>query len=47
MTVLFENQQGKEQEEGRGGGKIECQLSEVNTRAVFRGQSELFKWRQN
>ena len=33
--------QGKEQEEHRSGGKIERKLSEVNTRAVSRGQNEL------
>ena len=44
MTVLNKSHQGKKQEEGRSGGdgwKIERKLSEVNTRAVFRGQSEL------
>ena len=41
----FESQhEAKEQEEarsGRDGGKIERKLSDVNTRAVSRGQSEL------
>ena len=32
--MLSEGQEG-------GGGKIECKLSEVNTRAVSRGQNEL------
>ena len=29
------------QEEGRSGGKIEWKLSEINTRAVSRGQNKL------
>ena len=44
MTVLNKSHQGKEQEEGssgRVGEKIEWKLSEVNTRAVSRGQNEL------
>ena len=41
MTVLNKGHQGKEQEEGRNGEKIERNLSEVNTKAVFRRQNEL------
>ena len=43
MTVLSKNNQGKEQEEGRsggGGGKIQWELSEVNSKAVSRRQDE-------
>ena len=32
---------GARQEEGRGGGKIEWKLSEINTRTVSRGQNEM------
>jgi hypothetical protein len=32
---------GKKQEEGRSGEEIEWKLSEINTRAVPRGQYEL------
>ena len=32
---------GKEQEQGRNEGKIEQKLSEINIRAVSRGQNEL------
>ena len=41
MTVSSKSQKGKEQEEGRNGEKIEWRLSEVNTRAVSKGQNEL------
>ena len=34
MTVSSKNHQGKKQEEGRNGGKIEWKLPEVNTRIV-------------
>ena len=41
MTVSSKSHQGKEQEEGRSGGKMERKLSELYTRAVSRGQNEL------
>ena len=44
MKVLRKSHQRKEQEVGRNGGdrgKIQRKLSEVNTRAVCRGQNKL------
>ena len=35
------HQSGMRQEGGRSGGKIEWKSSEINTRAVSRGQNEL------
>ena len=43
---LNKSHQGEEQKEGGSGGaggKIELKLSEVNTRAVSRGQNELIR----
>ena len=41
MVPRYSSNHGEEQEEGWNGGKIEWNLSEVTTRAVSRGQSEL------
>ena len=41
MTVLSKSPQRKKQEDGRDGGKRVRELSEVNKRAVSRGQKEL------
>ena len=44
MTVSSKSHQGKEHDEGRNrvhGGEIEWKLSEINMRAVSRGQNEL------
>ena len=41
VKVLSKSYQGKEQEEGRSGGKIQWKLSEVNTKPVPRLQNEL------
>ena len=45
MTVLSKRHQAKEQEEKSGGDgeRIERKLSDVNTRAVSRGQNELIE----
>jgi len=37
MTVLSKSHWGKEQEEGRGRGNRERELSEINIRAVSEG----------
>ena len=42
MTVSSKSHQSREQE-GRCRGKIEEKLSEVNNRAVFRGQNEFIR----
>ena len=41
ITVLSKSHQGKEQEEGRNGGKVERKLSELKTGTKSRGENKL------